>query len=160
MCDNTTTFMTADEYAATLPEIQWRPAVYLRMDGTLDDFSDLFEVSNYGQVRYTSSHKAESKLKRKKAMEEYPNLRPVKINDGPHEFMNGKIGGTKYCIVKTPAGKSLRVHRLVLSSFQYPGPIPKLEVDHINGLPTNNMLDNLQWLSGKANRQKGGVYAG
>lgn len=51
-------------------------------------------------------------------------------------------------------GKNEYIHRLVMRAFK---PIPnyeKMEVHHIDGNPTNNNLDNLEWVTHQENIQR------
>lgn len=52
-------------------------------------------------------------------------------------------------------GKALNktVHRLVAKAF-IPNPEGLPEIDHINGDKTNNMVENLQWISHVENNRK------
>jgi hypothetical protein len=45
-----------------------------------------------------------------------------------------------------------RVHQLVATSFLGPRPSPAHVVDHIDGIPTHNGLENLRWVTPKENR--------
>jgi hypothetical protein len=47
-------------------------------------------------------------------------------------------------------GRTLRVHKLVLTAFVGPCP-PRLECCHGDGVPTNNHLSNLRWDTHSAN---------
>lgn len=59
-----------------------------------------------------------------------------------------KTGGGYYVV--TLNGKKFLLHRLLAEAF-IPNPDNKPEVDHIDGNPQNNSLDNLRWSTHKEN---------
>ena len=98
---------------------EWRP---------LTGISEYYEVSNLGNVRSL----------------------PRVTNNIKH---NGKIlkqyetfGGYLYITIRGGEfdGKKYKVHRLVAMYF-IPNPDNKPQVDHIDGNPKNNKVDNLRW---------------
>ena len=50
-------------------------------------------------------------------------------------------------------GKALLVHRAVLAAFNYRPDYENLEVNHIDGIKTNNFLWNLEWSTRKENAE-------
>ena len=104
---------------------EWRP---------LTGISEYYEVSNLGNVRSL----------------------PRVTNNIKH---NGKIlkqyetfGGYLYITIKGGEldGKKYKVHRLVAQYF-IPNPENKPQIDHIDGNPKNNRVDNLRWTTPKEN---------
>lgn len=50
-----------------------------------------------------------------------------------------------------PSGKTYSIHRLVLMSFQPLDSYGKLQVNHKNGIKTDNRLENLEWTTPRGN---------
>lgn len=61
-----------------------------------------------------------------------------------------KRGYLRVALRKDGIERTEKVHRLVLSAF-VPQPKGKDQVNHIDGIKTNNNLDNLEWVTGKEN---------
>lgn len=57
-----------------------------------------------------------------------------------------------YCTVCLTNKDSLKVHRIVAKTF-IPNPENKPEVNHKDGIKTNNWVDNLEWNTAKENLQ-------
>ena len=79
----------------------------------------LFEVSNFGRIR---------------------NKQTKNLHQGTDKGKNG------YIIVSI-LNKSYRVHRLVMEAFEPVENSDTLSVDHINGIRSDNRLENLRWMN-------------
>tara|TARA_B100000035_G_C20671540_1_gene409824 strand:- start:62 stop:556 length:495 start_codon:yes stop_codon:yes gene_type:complete len=65
-----------------------------------------------------------------------------------HQYLKKSgLRGQKYWTTK----KYGAVHRLIASTF-IPNPDNKSEVDHINGIATDNRLENLRWVTQEENK--------
>lgn len=85
----------------------------------------IYQVSSFGNIRRTSTGK---------------NLSMEKNTHGYH----------RVCLSKNGYYKRYRVHRLVALAF-IPNSERKETVNHINGIKTDNRVDNLEWLTMREN---------
>lgn len=113
----------------------WRPLV---------GFEDLYEISNYGEVRsvarefvYYDSRWGQNTVRHTKA-------KLMKSYDS--------IGGYKFISLRKDGQYFQRyVHRLVAQTF-ISNPENKPEVNHKDGNKTNNCVDNLEWVTPHENQ--------
>lgn len=77
-------------------------------------------------------------------------------NEKTNNYLKGQIGknGYKTFWITMPDGskKRLYAHRLVAQAY-IPNPFNKREVNHIDGDKTNNIVDNLEWVTPSENQQ-------
>lgn len=64
--------------------------------------------------------------------------------------LNRKTGYLQVSLWKNNAGKNYSVHRLVAIHF-LEKPLDKYQVNHKNGIKTNNHVDNLEWVTKSEN---------
>jgi hypothetical protein len=99
----------------------------------IDGYETLYEVSSLGRVRST--------------------CRPGKRHT-PYILSPLKAGGGgKYRKISINVGgkcKSRYIHRLVAFAF-LPNPNGYLEVNHLDGVPSNNVVTNLEWCDKRHN---------
>jgi len=92
---------------------------------SIKELNGLYEVSNTGLIRKTKTKK----------------LLTPKLNEKGYLIIAIMIKGEKYF---------LRVHRLVANAFIL-NPLNKPQVNHINGIKTDNCIDNLEWVNNEEN---------
>lgn len=106
-------------------------------------FEEFYEVSNYGRV------------KSQKRVIEYKDGRVYKY---PSRLLKAKIDTRGYLRVGfNVKGKKTnhRIHRLVAETFLGKPDKKLMSVNHIDGIKTNNNLNNLEWVTYSENTRKG-----
>jgi hypothetical protein len=69
------------------------------------------------------------------------------------------INGYEYItLCKDGKRKTISIHRLLVQHFKPEEWNPELHVDHINGIRTDNRLENLRMVTSQQNSQNQGVY--
>lgn len=94
-----------------------------------DWLRNLYEVSNKGNIRHIGGKEN----------------RVLKNKQHGYKCVSIRLNGVK---------RDLNVHRIVLSTFNPIEGWEKLEVNHINHNPSDNSLENLEWVTRSENIQK------
>lgn len=116
----------------------WVPAVYIREDGTILDFTGLYEVSSLGRVRSLNyRHTGKTKVLKQHIQE-------------------GEDGNMFYKVALSKDGRTIHLitHRLILSSFKPNDYFLNAFVDHIvcrTSVCCDNRLTNLRWVTKQQN---------
>lgn len=93
---------------------------------TIEGYSK-YEVSNQGRLRNRETLK----------------ILKCRFNKGGYKRINSVNPSTKKV-------DTLKVHRIVATTF-IPNPLSKPHVNHINGIKTDNRVENLEWVTDKEN---------
>jgi hypothetical protein len=78
------------------------------------------------------------------------NIRSLKF--GKERILKKNINSSGYfcCNISINVSKSFYLHRLIAESFIY-NPENKKEINHINGIKTDNRIENLEWCTRSEN---------
>lgn len=102
-------------------------------------YEGYYQVSNLGRVksltRKEPSRGNSTRLRRGRFM------KPKLTHDGYYE----------HALSKDKKRVFIRTHRLVLLTFEPIEDVKEFEVNHINGTKTDNLIDNLEWVTPKQN---------
>ena len=101
----------------------------------IDGFNGRYQVSNLGRVRSTISWNGHEYVAKERI------LKPSMTTTGYHKVELIGANGKK---------KSLKLHRVIASAF-IPNPMGYPIINHKDGNPLNNNIDNLEWCTQKHN---------
>lgn len=105
-------------------------------------YEDFYEVSNLGQVKRL--HYVEDRLTKNGS------IRHVCVKEIILNAWTGVRGYSSVGLYMNGKCKTITVHRIVAMAF-LPNPENKPCVNHINGVKTDNFLENLEWCTHKEN---------
>ena len=98
------------------------------------DFEGYYQISDLGRVK--SLAKTITRKNGVKVFMPEKILKPTKANPGYFSLI----------LCKENCRKTVRVHRLIAQAF-IDNPKNKPEVNHINGIKTDNRIENLEWVT-------------
>lgn len=119
----------------SLPNELWLP---------IHDFNG-YEVSNMGRVKSNNR----SYIRSSDNAEIFLSAKLLRFTKHVKGYLY--ISLNKY-INSSKIRKTFKVHRLVATAF-IPNPFNKEQVNHINGIKTDNRLENLEWATNDENMQ-------
>ena len=103
-------------------------------------YEGLYQVSNLGRIKSLYGWNGHRYLEREKI------LKPTSKYDKRVSYPRAVIK-----LIKGKDKKDYKVHRLVAQAF-IPNPQNKPQVNHIDGNPLNNRIENLEWCTDRENK--------
>ncbi|QBO37434.1 HNH endonuclease [Periweissella cryptocerci] len=102
---------------------------------SVPDFEGLYEVSNLGRIKSPEGKITESRFHGERRWKE----RIIKQK-------TDKKGYKRVSLYKDKTQHTFLVHRIVAKTFLGTSPKGKEIINHIDGNPSNNVVDNLEWI--------------
>ncbi|WP_039242623.1 NUMOD4 domain-containing protein [Clostridium botulinum] len=101
-------------------------------------YEGIYQISNYGRVKSLIGFNGHKYIKREKILAPYK------------QRTNKNYSRSVVRLLRNGDKKDFKVHRLVANAF-IPNPNNYNVVNHIDGNPLNNRVDNLEWCTQKMN---------
>lgn len=108
---------------------------------SIEGYKGLYEVSNLGQVR---------SLDRVMKVDNHHNIKMKKYKGMVLKPLLSQRKHSRVSLYKEKTSKRHLIHRLVAFAF-IPNPENKPHINHLDSDPTNNRVDNLEWVTPKEN---------